>query len=357
MNHLTKVALGLAVPLALALASPIDVLRFGVPAETVLDKSFSTKVEMSLTEVRMVQNGQEIDPSQMGMEITIVSTADYNWLDTYGEARENGAPKTLSRQFVDLSNSASVSQSTIMGSQDIDVGSQSELTDQLVNFTWDADSEEYVASFPEDSKADPELLTDLTMPSDLTFLLPAGEVEVGAEWKADLDKLAELLGPGGDLKLKPNEDDLPEEASGQTTGTEFSMAEMLGEVDGVIVCTYLGTRTEDGFTFAVIQVEIEISASNDMTEMMREQMENSDSVEVGPDMEFNSVDAVLEIDGAGELHWDQRAGHFVAFEFSGEITQVIDVSMSLTMGTQALEIEQAMTMAGSVELNFQSTPE
>lgn len=357
MNHLTKVALGLAVPLALALASPIDVLRFGVPAETVLDKSFSTKVEMSLTEVRMVQNGQEIDPSQMGMEITIVSTADYNWLDTYGEARENGAPKTLSRQFVDLSNSASVSQSTIMGSQDIDVGSQSELTDQLVNFTWDADSEEYVASFPEDSKADPELLTDLTMPSDLTFLLPAGEVEVGAEWKADLDKLAELLGPGGDLKLKPNEDDLPEEARGQTTGTEFSMAEMLGEVDGVIVCTYLGTRTEDGFTFAVIQVEIEISASNDMTEMMREQMENSDSVEVGPDMEFNSVDAVLEIDGAGELHWDQRAGHFVAFEFSGEITQVIDVSMSLTMGTQALEIEQAMTMAGSVELNFQSTPE
>ena len=66
---------------------------------------------------------------------------------------------------------------------------------------------------------------------------------------------------------------------------------------------------------------------------------------------------MLEIDGAGELHWDQRAGHFVAFEFSGEITQVIDVSMSLTMGTQALEIEQAMTMAGSVELNFQSTPE
>ena len=150
---------------------------------------------------------------------------------------------------------------------------------------------------------------------------------------------------------------MPEEARGQTTGTEFSMAEMLGEVDCVIVCTYLGTRTEDGFTFAVIQVEIEISASNDMTEMMREQMENSDSVEVGPDMEFNSVDAVLEIDGAGELHWDQRAGHFVAFEFSGEITQVIDVSMSLTMGTQALEIEQAMTMAGSVELNFQSTPE
>lgn len=357
MNNLTKVALGLAVPLALALTSPIDTVRFGVPAETVLNKSFSTKVEMSLTEVRMVQNGQEIDPSQMGMEITISSTADYNWLDTYGAARDNGAPKTVSRQFVDLANSASVSQSTIMGSQDIEVGSESELTDQVVNFTWDAESEEYVASFPEDSKADVELLTDLQMPSDLAFLLPEGNVEVDAEWTADIDMLDQILGPGGDLKLQPKEDDLPEEARGQTTGTEFSMAEMLGEVDGEILCTYLGMRTEDGQTFAVIKVEIEISASNDMTDMMREQMEKSGALDEGPDMEFNSVDAVLEIDGTGELHWDQRAGHFLAFDFSGEMTQIIDVSMSLTMGAQSLELEQAMTMAGSVELNFTSTPE
>lgn len=353
----TTLSLGLALPLVLAFAQPLDSLRRGVAADTTLEKRFSTQVEMSLEDMTMVQNGQEIDSSMLGMELTISNGATYGWTDTYAAARDNGAPSRLTREFTTLENSTSTSQSSMMGSQDLAIGSSSELDGETVIFVWDADEEAYVASFPEESGADEALLKGLEALDDLAFLLPSGDVEVDAEWEADPQALIQLLGPGGDLKLLPNEDDLPEEARGQAPGSEFQMSEMLGEVEGSVTCTYLGTREEGGRAVAVIKVEIDITSASDMTEKMREELEGFDPGDGAPDIEFESVDTELSIDGEGELLWDMAAGHMVSFQFSGEMGQVMDMAMSMSMGGQTMEIEQSMGMAGSVEFDFTVAPE
>lgn len=351
-------ALGLLTPLALAFAQPADQLRYGVADGTILEKSYVTKVELALDDMRMVQNGQEMDASMMGLEMTVATSAEYIWQDVYGPARDGGRPASLTRTFDTLSNDTSTSQTTAMtGGMELDIGSSSELTDETVIFTWDGDEGAYVASFPEDSGADEELLEGLEAETDLTFLLPDGDVEVDAEWMVDADHLAALLGPGGDLKLLPNDEDLPEEARGQGTGSEFSMAEMLGETDGEIKCTYLGMREDDDGTFMVIKVEMDVSSSNDMTEMMRESIAEVETEEGTPQIDFNSVDTELVIEGEGELVWDSARGHFVAFTFSGEMEQTMDMSMSMQMGTMEMEMEQTISLVGSVDLDFSAIEE
>jgi hypothetical protein len=51
------------------------------------------------------------------------------------------------------------------------------------------------------------------------------------------------------------------------------------------------------------------------------------------------------------------AGHMVSFQFSGEMDQMMDMAMSMSMGGQTMEIEQSMGMTGSVEFDFAVTPE
>lgn len=353
---LQTLTLALAAPLALALAAPVDTLRYGVAADTTLEKTFVTKVALDLEEVRMVEDGQEIDPDMIGMELTLSSTSTFGWMDTYGTAREGGAPQRLTRTFIELETETSSSQSSIMGSQDLEVTSESELLGETVVFTFDDEGGAYAARFPEESDADAALLEGLVAETDLAFLLPAGDVEADASWEADPRQLSALLGPGGSLKLLPNEDDLPEEARGQGAGQEFTMAEMLGEVDGEITCTYVGMRTEDERSLMVIAVEIDVESSNDMTELMRQKMEEFDAME-GGSMSFDAVHTELVIEGEGELLWDAAAGHFAAFTFQGDMRQIMDMSMALSIGTRNVEIAQAMTMAGSLEFDFKATQE
>jgi len=353
---LQTLTLALAAPLALALTAPVDSLRHEVAENTTLEMAFVTKVALDLDEVRMVEDGQEIDPDMIGMELTLSSTSTFGWMDTYGAPRDNGAPESLTRTFIELETETSSSQSSIMGSQDLEVTSESELLGETVVFAYDAETGAYEASFPEESKADTELLEGLTARTDLAFLLPDGDVEVDSTWKADPSQLSALLGPGGSLKLLPNEDDLPEEARGQGAGQEFTMAEMLGEVDGEISCTYVGMRTEEGRSLMVVAVEIDVESSNDMTDLMREKMEEFDAMQ-GGSLSFDAVHTELVLEGKGELLWDAAAGHFAAFAFEGDMRQVMDMSMAMTIGLRSVEIEQAMTMTGSLEFDFTATKE
>jgi hypothetical protein len=356
MKRSKLLLLTLAVPALVSLAVPGDRLHFAPEAGTELTKSFNTTVELSLDEMRMVMNGEEQDPSMFEMEMTMTNSSEYSWTDTYMSLGE-GRPTQLVRSFDTLSNMTTTSQSNqFTGSVDFDVSSTSELDGVSIVFTWNEEDGEFVASFPEDEEGDADLLEDLTEDTDLRGFLPEGAVAEGDTWSADPGYLINLLGPGGNLKLVPNEEDLPDGA-GPQPGSDLSFNEMLGEIEGEVTCEYKGLRDVDGHKLASIAIEIDVSSANDLTELIKKKMEEIDLSAQGVEMDFQSADVELAVEGEGTLLWDVEGGFFSSFEFSGDMSQTMDMAMSMNTPGGDMDIEQTMEMSGTIEFDFGATKE
>ncbi|MFT5829684.1 MAG: hypothetical protein ACI9D0_000259 [Bacteroidia bacterium] len=343
----------IATPVLFAFAMPADTVTLQVKAGTTLNKSFETTVELTLDEMRMVMNGEEMDASMYGLEIDMTNVNTLNFIDTY-TSTEGGRATSLVRTFEALANNVETSQNNAMsGAMDTSVASESELEGIEVRFTWDPESGMYEAAFAdEESDEDVELLTDLEADVDLLGLLPKGDVAKGDTWEADASVLMALMAPGGDLKLTPEESD--SDAPTDPTA-ELSFGDMLGDIDGEVTCTYMGLREIEGVNYAAIKFDLDVTTSNDLTEMI---MEAGGNVEQdGVEIEFNSVDVEMAIEGEGTLLWDVRSGHFSSLEFSGDLEQIMDMSMALTTQQGEMDMEQAITMSGSLTLAFSATQE
>ncbi len=75
--------------------------------------------------------------------------------------------------------------------------------------------------------------------------------------------------------------------------SELGFQDMLGEIEGEVSCEYKGLR--DGL--AVVAVTMEISSSNDLTDMIAEAMADADMGEMPAEIDFQSVDVEMEIEG------------------------------------------------------------
>ena len=348
--------LSLAIPAAFAFAIPGDEVRFTPADGLTISKTFATTVELTLDEMRMVMNGEEQDSSAMGLEMSMSNESEYTWTDTYSRVKE-GRAQQLERSFTKLSNVTSTAQSNqFTGSQDFDISSESELEGMTILFQWDGEEEAYVATFPEGEEGDADLLIDLEEDTDLRGLLPTGAVSEGDTWSVDSAFLMHLMGPGGNLKLAPNEADLPE-GMGQNPGADLSFSDMLGEVEGDIECEYMGTREVEGRMLARIKVSIDITSANDLTEMIKEKMDEIDMGDQGVEMDFQSADVELAVEGEGELLWDLKAGHFVSFELSGDMEQTMDMAMAMATPMGDMDIEQSIIMSGTISFAFEATKE
>ena len=345
------ILLSLAVPALWAFSTPGDRLAFAPAEGTTLTKTFSNTVELTLDEMSMVMNGEEQDMSMLGMEMTMTNVSELEFTDTYTRMAD-GRPGQLERSYESLGNTTSTSQSNqMMGSTDLDIPSSSELEGETVLFTWDEEEGAYVATFPEDADSDEALLEGLEEDTDLRGFLPSGEVAEGDTWEVDTEYLVHLMAPGGDLKL------LPEEVDGMggmgDPTSELGFSEMLGDIEGDVYCEYKGLR--DGL--AVIAVEMEISSTNDLTEMIRAAMEDADMGAMGAEIDFHGVNVDMEIEGEGTLLWSPEAGHFTSFEFSGDMEQVMEMAMAASTPMGDMEMEQTITMSGNLNFVFEASEE
>lgn len=343
--------LSLAVPALISLAQPGDELRFAPEEGTELAKTFNTTVELSLDEMRMVMNGEEQDSSMLQMEMTMSNTSEFGWTDVFGKVVD-GHPARVARTFDSLSNVTSTSQSNqFTGSMDFDVSSQSELEGETVHFSWNEDNSDYDVSFPEDSDADEALLEDLSEDTDLRGFLPESAVAEGDTWSVDANYLINLMGPGGNLKLVPDESDLPE-GSGPTPGSDLSFSEMLGEIEGDVDCEYKGLREVDDHKLAAIAISIDVTSANDLTEMIKDKMDEIDMSEQGVEIDFQSADVELALEGEGLLLWNVAEGHFASFELSGDMSQTMDLAMAMGTPMGDMDMEQTIEMSGTIDFEF-----
>lgn len=334
-------------PALLAFQPRATSIAFTVAEGTSNTKTFSNTMTMSLDDMQMLLNGNE-SPMMPQIDMTIESGLTITVSDDYVKMGD-GAPAKLKRTYDSLEQTRNMEmEMDIMGqvqNQDTATGSESELVGESVLFTMSEG--EYIPTFAE-GEGDEKLLENLAEDLDLRGLLPDGEVDEGAEWKVDPVVLKDILVPGGDLKFIPEEAD-----DGDMMGMDSEMGDFEDwfseDIEGEVLATFKGMKeTEDGTKVAIISITIELANAVDLTEKMQEGLENADLPPEAGDMEMNSMDIEMELEGEATLLWDIAAGRAHSFEMESELSLLVDMSMSVSAQGMDMEIDQSMEFSGSM---------
>jgi len=343
-----------ALPLALALATPQTTISFAPAEGNSLTKTFTSEFDMSLDELDMTMNGEPM-PVEIEIDMNIVAVSSTVVTDEFVELGK-GMPTKLIRSYDEIGSTTSMSmEMSVMGtdqSQDEDRDSSSELEGESVVFDWNEEKSEFAVSFPKDSESDEELLEGLEEDMDFRALLPDGDVSEGDEWKLDPAVAVDILAPGGNLKLVP--EDMSEEMEalmGGMGGNEMGdLRDWLeGEIEGSVTCTYVGMREVDGTSLALIEFAVNINTAVDMTDKVLEKMDEVPMPQ-GAEVELDHMDIEFEMEAKGQLFWNVKAGHFHSFELTGSTAMVMDFGMAMNMGGQEMTMEYAMEMSGTLEM-------
>jgi hypothetical protein len=284
----------------------------------------------------------------MAMESTVGVT------DTY-DSISRGKPTKLTRTFDEISTEMDISMVVdAMGQvqEENPTGSgSSDLEGETVVFTWDADDDEYVVSFPED-EGDDDLLENLVEDMDLRALLPKGEVSEGDSWDVDLVALVDILGPGGDLKLDFNMDG-QEVSGGPPPEMMVNFREMMGDMlEGEATATFAGMTEVDGARLAVIEIEIEIDTAKDMSELIMELM--GEELPEGMDFNLDRVDVEFAYEASGQCLWNVAGGHAHSLSLEGEAVIAMDMEINMDFGGQSMAMEMSMEMSGEMATEMET---
>lgn len=348
MNSQRTFLAGLALaPALLALALPLEEIAFRPSAGLSLTRTIQATRNLSLDDMEVTMNGQPL-PMDIQVEMDMNMAQKSIVTDVFDEVADGRATK-LTRSFDELSQNGEFSVRMEMmpdGGQDATIEGKSELEGKKVVFQWNADENDYVPSF--EGEGDAELLEGLVQDMDMTVLLPPdANVAEGGTWDIDVKKLRTILAPGGNLKVVPDETDMPETMPGMGNMSDFSsMFEDL--IEGEAMGEFRGTRDIDGVACQVIGIKLDVRASADLTDQLSESVAQSLPEGMG-EVEVEHVDMDVEIEGEGQLYWNAANGVAHSFELSGSMSLTMDMAFAIAMGAQNMSMEQNLTMSGTFE--------
>lgn len=310
---------------------------------TSLTKRYESKSEITLDDMSMNVNGQDMS-EMVGMEMDTSVTTVTAVTDLYAKVEE-GRPTKLKRTYDELSSNSHVSTSTQMtGEVDMDVAGSSELEGESVLFKWDDGA--YAAEYAEGSDGDADLLEGLDESMDLAGFLPEGQVGEGDEWEVAPNVLRAVFAPGGSTGIKP--EDTESMGMGMGGNTPSNFGEFLESWEGSVTAKLSGHREEDGVHVAVIQLEVDASSAADMTDWMQDMVADAEMPEgMEVELSVDSFDLEFSFEGKGELLWNLDTNLPYAFELSGDMEQVIDTSMNINAGGMEQAMEQSMAFSGT----------
>lgn len=308
----TALVLGALLPVTLAFQPRETSLTFKPTEGLSLTKTFTQNLTMTLDDLVVAINDEEMEVDEIP-ELTIESHELIVLVDDYG-AVEDGRPLRVSRMFETLERRRLETNSE--GEEEAE--ETSELESLEVVFAWDADDEEYVASFGDDVEdGDEDLLEGLWCDVDFSGFLPDGEVEEGDTWEVDYEDWLRLIEPSGKLTFLDEDGD----------PTEDDLDRMLREnTEAEITCEFKGVRDEDGEEVAVIEITFETESEATEEEDVRDVIFEAD-VPISSAIQSRTVE--LEVEGEGEFLWLIREGRFLSFE--GMSTAEISMESSLTI--------------------------
>ena len=345
-----KTAATLSVPaLALSLlvgfsGSSVDKVAF-TPAEGVtVTKTFTSNTELDIDDMTALMNGGPSPMPEMEMSMSMTQTVTIT--DEY-LAMADGQPAKLARTYDAIGTDLEMDVNAGGDAQSPSGSGSSPLEGSTVVFSWNAETETYDTAFAEGEEGDAELLENLAEDMDLRGLLPTDELAEGESYDIDVAAFADVIAAGGDLKI---EMEIDGEAGGAGMDPEMmtDFRKFFDElIEGSATGKYVGTREVDGVKVAVIEIEVELNASADMSEMAAESM--GEEMPEGVEMNIDRMDVEMSYEGTGELHWNMAKGIIHGLSMNAEMGMNMDMAMGISMSGQEMEISMEMAMSGAVE--------
>ena len=338
-------AAALAVPALLAFTSIApEKISFAPKAGTTVTKTFTTVIQMELEDAEVLMGGQPapIGEAEMAMETTQSVTVS----DTYGPMADGQLTK-LSRTYDSIGMETQMDMTMGMAQEMAGEGS-SPLEGKTVEFDWNEKDGEYEIAFAKGEEGEPEELEGLDIEMDLTGLVPGEDISVGDSYDIDTMALAQILAPGGELALEMEMDGAA--GGGPVPGTDpGQMGDLSAFFDDVLDGDASGKLTEireaDGVRVAVIEIEFDVAATTDLTEMVAENVQNDEELPPGVSMEVDRMEMAMTYEGKGELLWNLDAGHVHSLEIEADMTNEMDMGMTIN---GEMEISMDMAMAGKI---------
>ena len=298
--------------------------------------TFDSSTEMELVEVSFLVDGED---DAMGggddMSQTVARTRHVVVTDTI-ESAADGAATVFTRDYVEVGASHALTVSMPMG-EDIDeaLEQDSELEGLGVRFTVQPDGSfrpEFV-----DGEGDEALLDGLDAHLGLRALIAGGSAVPGESWAVDVDVLNRLRQFGGELRLEGEGDDMEGPAGS---------ADRI-ELEGDVTAKCLRTVERDGRTLAEIEMKVDVSGFDDLTDEVEFEDDDPEDFPEGAIVpEIDSLELDLELEGTGSLWWNVTDGRVHVLELELDVTQTQTIRMRMPEEMGAGEMEQIMRMEG-----------
>ena len=131
---------------------------------------------------------------------------------------------------------------------------------------------------------------------------------------------------------------------------DFDFGDML---EGDCTCTFKGAHDEGGVRVAEIAIEIQVSATMDLSELLekaiRAALEQGGASEK-VDVTLDTADFNLDYEGKGTLLWSLDAGRMHSFQVSGESTFDIDLSVGVEdkAGGESHDLDASLELSGAL---------
>lgn len=337
---------------ALSLALPIpflfvarDELVARTAADEVRTRHFSVATELTLDEMTVSIDGEDMDMESMGgAEMTDRAKLELEVSDSV-EAVEDGRATRFVRKYVSATRSSSHDSKppggqTMTGSME----GSSPLAGREVEFA--LEDGEFKARFADGAEDPDGWLDGLRAELDLDDFLPDGEVAVDDAWDVDASSIVALLRPGGTL---PFED----EGEGELGVLERRLRAnaALEDYEGTFRAVYKGTREEDGRKLATIELTCELECTASLTELLKGEeptVEGPEGVEIK--LEVVSADLEHALEGGGTLEWDVERGMLASLALELEVQRTNTTEMSIDLGERKLSQVQTQVFTGKTSI-------
>jgi len=335
-----------------------DRLAFQPEEGLSLTKTITAQTTMEIMDLSIIADGQDVGEAMGDFTIEIRTDQEYEITDEYlGVA--DGRPTKLRRTFDELAQDTEVDIDLPMQADVQEMGTSSALEGETVVFTWDAEEEEYRASFEEgEDQPDEDLLDGLECDIDLLALLPDGAVEEGDRWEVEPLALAGVFWPGGNLRMMPDD-------TGEIDMEQFmEIFESVGEevldrmedwLEGQARCTFAGTRDVGGTEVGVIELDIEVSMLADVADLLYDAIQAFLEIQEIPvefELDVTQFEVDVELTGKGELLWDLNGGHWHSLEIDAEMDMTFELAIEAAVQGESHTAEIASDISGTMEYGF-----
>lgn len=308
---------------------PADSLRYDPAEGSSVTRSIEISWELALEDLSVIAMGQELDASMIGNPEMFLELRTSTIVTDEFIAVDEGRVIKLARTFESLEAEMLIEVSSDMGDEEMpEMEYESALVGRTVLFTWDAESEEYSASWGDGQDGDSELLGGLVADMDFLNLLPEDDVTRGDSWGFSAQALSGFGMPGGNTALQPKDMDMGdmdvemfEELMGDFEEQLYEAFDDL--LDGTLRASHAGAAEDRGEDVLAISLELETDGSFDFSEMIEELIqtimdaEGLDPSEV--DIAITEAAIELELEAGGELYWDTSANRSAAANLTGDM--------------------------------------